>query len=488
MPAPSADFPALGASTSSSGYSDGLGRRALAFDREDGTMLERLVVRAELSAFERSLRERFERIAAMDDERIAKPRSMERSVDGTLVVLSEFVPGSRLSDLVDVTAHQGTVPGLDVALGFLLDVLPALCGLHAGAGFAHGAISPGRTVLTPAGQVVLLDGIFGDALSRLHYSRQRLWLEFGLAMPPAAGPSRFDASCDIGQAALCAVMLMIGRPVAEDEYPDGIAALVAEVVEVAQIRGSSEFAAGLQRFLQRSLPLPGRRPYTAADDALIDVRDIARELGMDVCRRALVEFIEQQDTTGQPSLAFVPAGDAAGYTYEYAVGEEWTAESNNNGDSELAGDTDEDSLEIDLDLDGRSAQAEENETIYDLSEATEEEPVAREDDFVERDESAHAEGPVEAVLHPDAFVPPQPEPAPEPEPVAPEPVPFDPAPFLDEPVGQAAATETIAESTSSAPDTAAAESTSDEAADSAPAIEPIEPEAAAIEEPAPLSE
>ena len=44
MSAPSTDFPALGASTSSSGYSDGLGRRALAFDREDGTMLERLVV------------------------------------------------------------------------------------------------------------------------------------------------------------------------------------------------------------------------------------------------------------------------------------------------------------------------------------------------------------------------------------------------------------------------------------------------------------
>jgi hypothetical protein len=125
MSAPSADFPALGASTSSSGYCDGLGRRALAFDREDGTMLERLVVRAELSAFERSLRDRLERLAGLDDERLARPRSIERSHDGALVVLSEFVPGSRLSDLLDSTAYEGTVPGVDVALGFLLDVPPS---------------------------------------------------------------------------------------------------------------------------------------------------------------------------------------------------------------------------------------------------------------------------------------------------------------------------------------------------------------------------
>jgi hypothetical protein len=184
MPAPSADYPALGASTSSSGFSDGLGRRSLAFDREDGSMLERLAVRAELSAFERSLRDRLDRLAAIDDERLARPRSIERTADGSLVVLSEFVPGCRLSELLDSAMQQGTVPGVDVALGFLLDVLPPLCGLHAGAGFAHGAISPGRTVLTPAGQVVLLDGIYGDALERLHYTRRRLWAEFGVALPP----------------------------------------------------------------------------------------------------------------------------------------------------------------------------------------------------------------------------------------------------------------------------------------------------------------
>lgn len=362
MSAPSADFSAPGASTSSSGYTDGLGRRALAFDREDGTMLERLVVRAELSAFERGLRERLERLAVVDDERVQKPRSIERGPDGSLVVLSEFVPGTRLSELLDAVAQQGTVPGVDVALGFLLDVLPALCGLHAGAGFCHGAISPGRTVLTPGGQVVLLDAIYGEALAHLQYSRRRLWTEFGIAMPPAAGPARFDAAADVAQAALSALALVIGRPIAENEYPDGIAALLVEVVDVAQIRASGEFASGLQRFLQHSLPLPGRRPYTTVDDALIAVRDLARELGLDVCRRALLEFIEQQDTDGQSVSGGFQYGADHGYGLE--TNDLFDSSTNGDGTDEEDG---EDPLEVDLDRDLDAVAAPLEDTVYDLN-------------------------------------------------------------------------------------------------------------------------
>ena len=369
MAAPSTDYPALGASTSSSGFTDGLGRRSLAFDREGGTMLERLAVRAELSAFERSLRDRLDRIGAMDDERLAKPRSIERAPDGSLFVFSEFVPGTRLSDLLDATAQEGSAPGVDVALGFLLDVLPALCGLHAGAGFTHGAIGPGRTVLTPAGQVVLLDGIFGDALAHLQYTRRRLWTEFGIAMPPAAGPPRFDAANDIAQAALSAVMLVLGRQLADYDYPDGIPTLLADVVEVAQIRGSSDFADGLATFFQRALPLSGRKPYTAADDALIDLRDLARELGLDTCRRALVEFIE-----GQNGVSAAAAGEGYADAFVYDA----LATPGTNGDETY--DDEENGTELELDLDGsRGGQSESEETYYDLSSAEEspaEEPAS----------------------------------------------------------------------------------------------------------------
>src|SRR5688500_10166418 len=90
-------------STSSSGFADGLGRRVLAFDREEGAMLERLVLRPELGAFEVSLRERIDRLAGLEDERLARPRSIDRESTG-LTVVTEFVPGSRLSDLLETSA------------------------------------------------------------------------------------------------------------------------------------------------------------------------------------------------------------------------------------------------------------------------------------------------------------------------------------------------------------------------------------------------
>ena len=287
----------------SSGFADGLGRRALAFDREEGVMLERLALRPELGAFESMLRDRLDALGSLEDERIAKPRSLERDVDGSLVVVSEFVPGSRLAELLDTAAELGVAPGMDAALGFLLDLLPALCGLHAGARFAHGSISPSRTVLTPAGQIVLLDAIYGGALAHLRYSRRKLWSEFAVATSPRLPAQRLQVETDLAQAALSAVMLVLGRPLADDEYPDKLAAVVREVSDVAEIRGSAEFASGVQSFLHRALQLHSSDPYTSADDALFDVREVADEIGLHVCRRALVDFIEQMESPAQPGNA-----------------------------------------------------------------------------------------------------------------------------------------------------------------------------------------
>ena len=207
MASPSSALSAQATSTTSSGFADGLGRRILAFDREEGVMLERLVLRPELVAFEPILRDRVERLCSLEDERLARPRTIDREVGG-VVVVSEFVPGSRLSDLLETSAELGHAPGVDAALGFLLDILPALCGLHAAVGFAHGTITPSRTVLTPAGQIVLLDGIYAEALTHLRYSRSKLWLEFGIATSP--GAPRLDERADIAQAALAAVPGRIG--------------------------------------------------------------------------------------------------------------------------------------------------------------------------------------------------------------------------------------------------------------------------------------
>jgi PEGA domain-containing protein len=295
MSAPLTDF---ASSISSSGHTDGLGRRVLAFDRETGAMLERLYLRAELSAFAAAIQERIAHLKGFDDERFGRVFETERDAStGELTVVSEFVAGHRLSDVLEAAQDGTVVPGVDVALGFLLEALPALSALHTAASFPHGLIDPSRTVLTSGGQIVFLDVAFGAVVERLGHSRQRLWTAFGIASPAGTSVARLDASTDISQIALSAVMLVLGRPLDASDYPDALPSLLMEVIDVAQIRGTTAFAGGLQRILQRSLPLPGRRPYTTADEMAADLRQLVRrEIGVDVCRKALFDFIEQVDS------------------------------------------------------------------------------------------------------------------------------------------------------------------------------------------------
>ena len=275
MSAPTTELPS--SSISSSGHVDGLGRRSLAFDRATGDMLERLHVRPEVAVFEHLIRERIERFATLEDERFARPSAVERDpTTGELTVLGEYINGIRLSDLLETSYESSLVPGIDVALGYLLECLPALSTIHTVGGLTHGLIDPCRTVLAPGGQVVFTDIAVGAAAERLNFSRQRLWSEFGVAVPPLAGSFRFDAAADITQVALNALMLILGRRLRVEEYPEALPSLLMEVVEVAHIRGSTGFAGGLKRILQRSLPLPGRRPYSTADEAVVDVRLLVR--------------------------------------------------------------------------------------------------------------------------------------------------------------------------------------------------------------------
>ena len=75
----------------------------------------------------------------------------------------------------------------------------------------HGALAPGRIIITPASQVVLLDGIYGAALERLNLSRPALWSTLGVLALPFAGANRFDRRSDVMQTALCALTLALGR-------------------------------------------------------------------------------------------------------------------------------------------------------------------------------------------------------------------------------------------------------------------------------------
>ena len=64
-------------------------------------MLERLHLRPELGAFEPFLRDRITQAIAFDDERFARVRGIERGAGNALTIVSQFVSGSRLCDLLE---------------------------------------------------------------------------------------------------------------------------------------------------------------------------------------------------------------------------------------------------------------------------------------------------------------------------------------------------------------------------------------------------
>jgi len=296
-------------SVSTAGYEDGLGRRSVRFDREIGGMLECLQLRPELWAFEPALRQRADAIATLEDERFVRVRGIERGPHGLLVV-SELVPGGRLIDILE--ARQIDDPaafGIDAALGFLLRVLPALSTLHA-LSIAHGALAPGRIVVTPAAQIVLLDGIYGEAIERLSLSRAALWSSLGVLSLPFAGGSRFDRRSDVMQAALCAVTLALGRQIDDVPTQGSLSALVREVTELAQIRAGARFSQGVLEFLTATLPVTGRAPDMATDDAATLVERLASLIGEDEAHAAFEALTRSEPN---PSRAFTVEPEDDGF-------------------------------------------------------------------------------------------------------------------------------------------------------------------------------
>jgi hypothetical protein len=298
-------------SISSAGYEDGLGRRSVRFDREVGGMLECLRLRPELRAFEASLRRCAEAIARLEDERFVPVRAIERDAHG-LTVVSELVPGERLIDVIEARQRDGApVFGIDAAIGFLLQALPALSVLHS-ASMAHGLVSPGRVLVTPAAQIVLLDAIYAASIERLNMNRTVLWSTLGVLASPAAGATRLDRQTDVVQAALCALMLATGKSVDVGE-PAALAPLVQEAAEVAEIRGTAEFAIRVRQFFTATLPLAGRRPVITTDDATFEARALAELVGEESCHAALAELARAEGpvrpaptAAPEPRLVIVP--------------------------------------------------------------------------------------------------------------------------------------------------------------------------------------
>jgi len=145
--------------------------------------------------------------------------------------------------------------------------------LHAyGRDVAHGALAPERIVVDDQGRLVIVEPVFGPAIERLQWSRRRLWLSLRIAMPQAAGLSRFDQRADIAQAGAIALAVLLGRPLRDEEFPDGLNLTLREASDRVA-RANPTLALGFAGWLLKALQVEGRS-FGSAKEALVALDDL----------------------------------------------------------------------------------------------------------------------------------------------------------------------------------------------------------------------
>jgi len=253
-------------------FQDGLGQRHLSVS-VTSEPLEMLALREELTAvssFEFALRDRVSRLAAFQSEHFARVRGVERiGRTGTmLAVVSDHVQGDRLSEVLAAAESRLLPIETNAALCLIRQLIHALALLHQKMpDVCHGAVGPERIVVTPQGRLVLVEHVLGAALDQLHYTHEQYWKQLRIPLPRTGSGPQFDRRADITAAGVTALALLVGRPIAEDDYPSCIAEMIAGAWTLSAAGAIEPLPAALRDWLMRAIQLDPRNPFPSALEA-----------------------------------------------------------------------------------------------------------------------------------------------------------------------------------------------------------------------------
>ena len=247
------------------GLNDGLGERRMAMQVPYGqvevlSLAPALVTHA---AAEAAIRARAARLADVDAPVFTPVRRVERDATGVHIV-ADAVGGFRLSELLARLEASGEIVSDAGMLELASSVVRALASLHRLAGgLAHGALTPAHVVLGNEHGVVLTDGVFGAAFESLQWNRERLWREFGVALPASASLPRFDQRTDVTQLGGVVLAIALRRPLRDDEYPRSL----TDLVVAATADTASPGMGALRMWLLQALQLHPRATFASAVEA-----------------------------------------------------------------------------------------------------------------------------------------------------------------------------------------------------------------------------
>ena len=248
-------------------FKDGFGTRVRVTDA-GGDPVEHLQLVPELANQESSIRDRVGRLINFRHARYVRLRSVDRAKTGLkpLIIAYDALDGHRLSTVLESLAAIPLTVECDVALQIVRDLLPAIGILHDSRKVTHGAIAPERLVYTSQQRLVIVDHGLGAALMRMNLPRKKLWEQFRIASP-ATNRAVFDEKMDVVQIGLVALALLLGRPLADDEYPAQVKRLIFSIKETSSRIGSRPIGPELRRWLERATGVDEAQTFNSIKEA-----------------------------------------------------------------------------------------------------------------------------------------------------------------------------------------------------------------------------
>lgn len=307
-------------------FADALGQRHPAID-PDGTAVEVFRLCPEVSAAattEAEIRARADRLAAFVHPGFASIRRVERSpaAASQIVIVSAAVPGIRLSELLRRGGARGIMPSPGAIRNLARQIAHAMADFHrALPDLAHGALGPERVIVGPDGRIVIVEHLLAPALGPLRMGRAALWTTFRIPVPANAGAARFDQMTDVVQLGMLTLALVLGRPIASDEYPHEVERLLADAGTPAGGRRPLESPA-MRSWLLRCFQVQSRTAFRTAGEAAVAFEEVfddePRVKSRSSAVLAYLEAVEPGSTraagssSSGPGPARTPGGSAGG--------------------------------------------------------------------------------------------------------------------------------------------------------------------------------
>ena len=215
-------------------------------------------------AAEQAIRARAARVTTGRMPVVTPLYSIARAERGVSIV-SGAPDGVTLADLLGALEF-GTITLTDHAvLELAATTARAVAAMHDAGTLAHAALTPAHVLLRADGSALLTGAVFGDALQTLSRNREQFWRQFGIALPPSAGPPRFDRRSDVTQLGALVLAILLRRMLTTDEYPRELMDLIDAAV--GHLNVGPKCAGALRQWLQQALQLQARTLFSSAVDA-----------------------------------------------------------------------------------------------------------------------------------------------------------------------------------------------------------------------------